>query len=256
MATSGKDRQRKYKERLRILNKKAVAVDFSKEAYEILVRNTKKTGKNYAEIIDELLMGIQEHEEILRNIPLETGRVLHNILTYFDNFKEKQVDEGIKHARHVFQSLDTGEVMNKHDDATERYFNDLLEHSYDTIFRFNYIENRFDYISTTSSKEMSKTVREMKTLGSDTVLAEFIHPEDLQKVLGHYSLSKTTCLDDISPTIEYRGKVGGKDGTYRWISATHKIIRDKDNRPVAVIGIAREINESKELEIELRQSND
>ena len=35
--------------------------------------------------------------------------------------------------------LDTGEVMNKHDDATERYFNDLLEHSYDTIFHFNYI---------------------------------------------------------------------------------------------------------------------
>ena len=203
MSTPGKYRQRKYKKRLRALKKKEVSVNLSEKSYERLVKKKKETGKNYSDIIDESLLGVPDPKETLRNISLETGKELHDILNYFDDLKKKHAEEHIKHTRNVFKRLDKeGAAAKKHDDASDRYFNDLLEHSYDTIYRFNYIENRFDYINT-SSKEMLKSVNEFKSMDPDVSLAEYIHSDDLQKVLDHFDFSKTTNEDDISPTIEF-----------------------------------------------------
>jgi len=53
MATTGKERQRKYKERLKALNKMSVTVDLSEWAYSGLAGEKERTGKTYSEIIDQ-----------------------------------------------------------------------------------------------------------------------------------------------------------------------------------------------------------
>ena len=47
-----------------------------------------------------------------------------------------------------------------------------------------------------------------------------------------------------------------KDGTYRIVSVTAHLVFDRENQPVAVEGIARDITERKHAEIEVRQSEE
>jgi PAS domain S-box-containing protein len=58
MALNGKERQKKYKTRLKELNKRSVTVDISNEAYTCLLSEKKQTGKNFSVIMDSAVANL------------------------------------------------------------------------------------------------------------------------------------------------------------------------------------------------------
>ena len=81
----------------------------------------------------------------------------------------------------------------------------------------------------------------------------FIHPEDKT----NYQHNIQTHIDNKSPYFESTKRLLSKDGTYKWVLSTGKIIeRDKNGKPLRIIGTHTDVTSLKEKENELRKNLD
>ncbi|MDH5710556.1 MAG: PAS domain S-box protein [Gammaproteobacteria bacterium] len=80
---------------------------------------------------------------------------------------------------------------------------------------------------------------------------EAVHPDDRQAVID----AVTDCIEkDIPYDIEHR--VVWPDGTVRWLHERGAVTRDKNNIPVQMIGVVRDIDERKKAEAALAESEE
>lgn len=81
---------------------------------------------------------------------------------------------------------------------------------------------------------------------------ERVHPED--RMISIEQQRRIAEGDETLQTVEYRWKV--KSGEYRWFSDSRSVMRNQDGEPIFLLGISRDITESKKSEDALRQSKE
>lgn len=132
---------------------------------------------------------------------------------------------------------------------SEGRFRHVLEHSVDAAYRRNLQTGGYDYISPAIKGLTGYTPEQIMAQPADKVF-EFIHPADVFHVKrAHRQAVKTG-----KPVrrLEYRFKC--RNGTYRWLAESFRLVRDKSGRPRYVVGTVFDISDRKRVEEELRQS--
>ena len=131
---------------------------------------------------------------------------------------------------------------------SERRFKELVEKANDIIYIFD-LKEGFKYINSASTKIVGYTPEEHyadKELGF-----KIIHPDDASKLS---KLVKDLVEKKKPVRIELRWV--HKNGKVIWTEQINIPVHDKDGNVVAIEGVARDITERKDLEEELKASNE
>jgi len=124
----------------------------------------------------------------------------------------------------------------------------IIDNSSDVAYRRDLRIDRFDYLSPAIEEVTGFSIDEMYAFRTDDMTAR-VHPDDLNVVP-----IKFKNLKEIKSVIEYRFKC--KDGMYRWLSDSFRILADSHGNPHYRIGVVRNITERKKMEEDLRRSKD
>lgn len=76
-----------------------------------------------------------------------------------------------------------------------------------------------------------------------------VHPED--RAISVEQQRRVAAGEDLELAVEYRWRV--KSGEYRWFSDSRTLVRDETGRPVALVGVSRDITERRRVEEAIRQ---
>lgn len=75
-----------------------------------------------------------------------------------------------------------------------------------------------------------------------------VHPDDLNRVMAEVNRH----INGETPSYENEHRIKCKDGSYKWIMDIGQVVsRDKEGRPLRAIGTHKDINERKNMELEL-----
>lgn len=119
----------------------------------------------------------------------------------------------------------------------EEKFYDILQNSQDLVYRYNFKEDKFDYISESVFTILGYPLGEFM----DMKIGEFkgkIHPEDLSKFEIRGTLEQ-----EVSISLEYRFKK--QNDEYIWIREKQIIFRDEKGSLTYIIGDMRDITSEK-----------
>lgn len=137
-------------------------------------------------------------------------------------------------------------------ESEERYRN-LVENAADIVYRYNLVNEQYEYISPAVENVLGYTPGEFR----DVVRGGYrdkLHNEDIELHLERREarLSGKSPEEWFVPEIEYR--LPHRDGQYLWILDNRRLITDSSGKPVAVEGIVRDISARKIAEEALQRS--
>ncbi|MGM0452455.1 MAG: sensor domain-containing diguanylate cyclase/phosphohydrolase [Thermodesulfobacteriota bacterium] len=130
-------------------------------------------------------------------------------------------------------------------------FRTVLENSRDAAYRRDLDTDAYDYMSPVIEQITGFTAGQFAEMPMEEVI-ERIHPDErtlLQSRLE--TVMSAPCASDL---IEYRFQC--KNGKYRWLSDSLKVVCDGQGRPRYRVGILRDVTERKLMEENLRVSWD
>ncbi len=134
---------------------------------------------------------------------------------------------------------------------SEARFRSVLENSLDAAYRRDLNIDRYDYVSPVIEQITGFTAGEFSLLSMENII-EHIHPDDREAMIAKVeAVMHGTCA---SERIEYRFR--RKDGEYRWIADYFREIADESGTPRYLVGAAREITGRRQVEEELRESEE
>jgi PAS domain S-box-containing protein len=128
-------------------------------------------------------------------------------------------------------------------------FQQLADRSQDAIYLFDIESGTFPFfnkrfLSLFGGREAGRTIL------SSASVAQHIHPEDVQKLRD--ARQRTLAAGETQGDVEYR--YIGSDGTFRWMHDRWTVVRDSENRAVAIEGFVRDNTQKKQAEAELEHS--
>jgi PAS domain S-box-containing protein len=132
---------------------------------------------------------------------------------------------------------------------SERNLRLVLENTYDGINMLDLDTNRYIFLSPSQIKMTGFSAEELEQMTDDEVL-EHVHPEDRQISANQKRMIATG--EEGPASTEYRWEI--KSGEYRWFSDTRTLIRNDQGKPIALVGVSRDITERKQTEAILRQT--
>jgi PAS domain S-box-containing protein len=139
----------------------------------------------------------------------------------------------------------------------ERVLRTVLDNSRDGINMLDLRTGKYVFLSPSQAELTGFTIEEILGIAAKEAY-ERVHPEDRHKSVDQQAAVAAGI--DMPDPIEYRWMV--KSGEYRWFSDRRKLVRDEQGRPVALVGISRDITEEKNAQrvmrdysIRLEQSN-
>jgi len=130
---------------------------------------------------------------------------------------------------------------------SEERFRKVLEHSRDGINMLDLKTRRYTYLSPAQIEMTGFEGEEIRDISLEEC-SKRVHPDDRQMALEQYM--RIVSGLDVCSDIEYRWKV--KSGEYRWFSNKCKLVRDDLGRPVAMVGIGRDVTDSKKSEMDIQ----
>nr|MBN2278649.1 PAS domain S-box protein [candidate division Zixibacteria bacterium] len=137
---------------------------------------------------------------------------------------------------------------------SEARFTEALEYSRDIMYRLNLDTMEYDYISASARVITGYTSEEITRFGPEG-MRRLTHPADLERLKDHRrQLITSSPESESSSTTEYRIKC--HDGKYRWLSDSHALVRDSDNKPRFIIGNVRDITDQKLIEEALHKDQE
>jgi PAS domain S-box-containing protein len=156
----------------------------------------------------------------------------------------------------------TGALVIGHDDTERRAVREalykseerlrtIIENSRDGIYMFDLRLGRFIFMSPAQVELTGFTPEEASGLTSEEV-ASRIHPDD--RLIAKEYQERVITGKDAGEPVEYRWRT--KSGEYRWLSDRRKLVGDETGRPMALVGITRDITERKREEETLRKSEE
>jgi PAS domain S-box-containing protein len=128
-------------------------------------------------------------------------------------------------------------------------FQQLADRSQDAIYLFDIESGTFPFfnkrfLALYGGREAGRNIL------SSTSVAQHIHPEDIQKL--REARQRTLAAGETRGDVEYR--YIGSDGTTRWMHDRWSVVRDTENRAVAIEGFIRDDTQKKQAQQELEHS--
>ena len=128
-------------------------------------------------------------------------------------------------------------------------FQQLADHSQDAIYLFDIESGTFPFFNKRFLALYGGREQGRKVLTSGSV-AQHIHPEDIDTL--RKARKSTLAAGGSEGEVEYR--YIGSDGTTRWMHDRWSVVRDSENRAVAIEGFIRDNTQRKQAEEELEHS--
>ena len=169
-------------------------------------------------------------------------------------FTEAKIDFANKLASSLSQALENAELFEnikkseKLIKKNEKLLQTVLDNSLDGINMLDLETGNYSFMSPAQVELTGFTTEEMNNFSVEEAY-ERVHPDDLEVSISQQK--KVMNGEDLNEPVEYRWKV--KSGEYRWFSDRRKLVCDEHGHPVALVGISRDITESKKAEDELRK---
>jgi len=226
-----------------IAPKKEIDAQFPKNMNEALFTDTGNTVKDFYAALNKTLLNPSNPSHVLTEL--------------------REAEEDLKKIRFYIQKF-MGKTFN-----FEEKFKNLLENSYDVIYRASLVTGAIEYISPSAERVFGYSPQEVlghtnswdlspsktNNPNPDTYpLKPFIHPADYKKLVDHFTGVKAArrgAGQDIDSNLDFRVK--HKKTGYRWVCNTHTIVLDQENKHVAVVGNIRDITKRKEEEEKLHK---
>ena len=127
----------------------------------------------------------------------------------------------------------------------------ILDNSVDLCYQRDLRTNIYDYLNTAAAEVLGKPHEDLVNKNFEE-LADLIHPDDKQRVLGTVSSAMQSQIDGRAfGQMEYR--LRHSDRNYRWYSEHFCVIFD-NNMPCKIIGNVHDITQIKKLQRALEES--
>jgi PAS domain S-box-containing protein len=136
-------------------------------------------------------------------------------------------------------------------EASERQLRTVLENSLDGINMLDLATGRYLFMNDAQAQLTGFTANELEGMTAEQAY-DRVHPDD--RAVSVAQQKRVAAGEDTAEPVEYRWKV--KSGEYRWFSDRRKLARDQEGRPIALVGISRDITERKQAEEALRESDE
>ena len=134
-------------------------------------------------------------------------------------------------SRDITERVKTEKALRK----SENRFRQIIENASDIIFTTD-LEGNILQIAEGWANHLGYDISEI--IGKN--VNSFVHKDDVEKIQEVY---KNITETDDSISVDFRSLTGS--GQERWYTSNSKLLRDEDNNPFTVIGIARDITEQK-----------
>ena len=132
-----------------------------------------------------------------------------------------------------------------------RLLQTVLENSRDGINMLDLTTGRYVFMNEAQVALTGFTAEEIDGVSAEEAY-ERVHPDD--RHISFEQQRRIVAGEDTDELVEYRWKV--KSGDYRWFSDRRRLVRDESGRPVALVGISRDITDAKLAEEALRESEE
>jgi PAS domain S-box-containing protein len=132
-------------------------------------------------------------------------------------------------------------------------FLEIIENSRDILYRRDFQEGEYAYISDSFNRELGYSPEETRELVFQGVEL-LIHPDDRPAHRKYLDNLVKGSLEDDSAYIEYRMR--HKNGNYLWFSDKATVMYDSDGKPDHMIGINREITQFRQIRLALENSQE
>lgn len=137
---------------------------------------------------------------------------------------------------------------------SEEKFKTVLENSKDVQFKYNVINNRFEYVSGGLKDMLGFEAEKWMKGGKDVALAG-VHPDDIDVLLEEsHAFGPDMTEEDYSPSLEFRIK--NSEGEYIWVNLNQKLTRDTGGKAHAIVGSIRDVTEKRAMLETLQKSHD
>jgi PAS domain S-box-containing protein len=134
---------------------------------------------------------------------------------------------------------------------SEELLRTVIENSRDGINMLDLRTGRYILMSPSQVALTGFTAEEINNISAEEAY-DRVYPADRKISVAQQKLIASGY--DTPYAVEYRWKV--KSGEYRWFSDSRKLVRDSEGRPIAMVGISRDITEHKRAEEALRRSEE
>ncbi len=228
--------------------KRSVMLHLSQKTYNALLEEENRSGRDISEITDRVLLFLYADEDTSH--PKPDGRKMEwdKIRSQLEELKEKQTGERAIYNQQMVHAIGGQTQIKDPVLKDENKYREILEHSFDVIYRLNLITGKFEYVSPASNKDWLMSPEDLLSgIDQKTLLSEHVHPDDIENVGEHMNNAVSKGRASHGQIIEFRARIG-KGGKYGWFSNTHTIVFDNDNNPVALVGNARDVSERKKAE--------
>ncbi len=163
-----------------------------------------------------------------------------------------QRDEDGNIVRWFGTSTDINDIKQAEQDLkeSEARFRMVVENSWDGIHQVDLRTGRYVFISP-SQERLTGFKTEELMLSVEEASAR-LHPDDYERVEQY--LQRIISGKKPEGTVEYRWLV--KSGEYRWFSDSRQAIFDENGKAVALVGITRDITETRQIQAKLEKSKE
>ncbi len=142
----------------------------------------------------------------------------------------------------VTKCIDEEVRLQEASDANKEKFRLLVENANDIFYELT-PDGIFTYVSPNLTEKLIYEQEEV----INRHFSKYMHPDDIQKYADF--LNEVIETGRKQKNIEYRVK--HKNGTWRWHSSNGSPLKNKQNKTVSFMGVARDITEAKQREAEL-----
>ncbi|WP_028573214.1 PAS domain-containing sensor histidine kinase [Desulfonatronum lacustre] len=175
-------------------------------------------------------------------------------------YRREQEPSGFWYEIRIFR-LPSGEIVAIYDNVTarveaeqalrerEKLLRMVVENVRDGINVLDLKTRRYILMSPSQIALTGYTSEEFLNISANEGYAR-VHPEDRYIAINLHRL--IAAGENDLGLVEYRWKV--KSGEYRWFNDSRRLIRDEHGRPVALVGVSRDITDRKQMELELERT--
>lgn len=135
---------------------------------------------------------------------------------------------------------------------SETKFKKVLQHSRDVIYQLDFQSGNYEYMSPFVEEMLGYTPEQILAEGTKFIV-ERIHPEDLKRMEMELQEMKGKGVEDhFAGETEFRIRTA--DDNYIWVNNQRSLVKNRDGKPIAIVGSVRDISERKKHEDEIEES--